>query len=245
MLDGGAYGMNVALPWEFYQPGDFTSAIEYTADVVWDALVSDLSKRKIAKIMVLDDGAICLTRVPKSIIGTIPIVGVEQTSHGINYANLKKPAFPIIDIASCAVKQRIESTFIAEAVVTKLCIKFPLQHCKLRCGVVGLGVIGKAVATKLKALGHDVIVFDKYKLIEDIPFSQNISELIQRSEMIFGFTGEDITENIVIEEFVNEDKFFISCSSKDIEFSSFLKRIEPNCVISTTTTLKNISYACA
>jgi hypothetical protein len=225
VLDGGAYGMNVALPWEFYQPGDFTSAIEYTADVVWDALVSDLSKRKIAKIMVLDDGAICLTRVPKSIIGTIPIVGVEQTSHGI--------------------KQRIESTFIAEAVVTKLCIKFPLQHCKLRCGVVGLGVIGKAVATKLKALGHDVIVFDKYKLIEDIPFSQNISELIQRSEMIFGFTGEDITENIVIEEFVNEDKFFISCSSKDIEFSSFLKRIEPNCVISTTTTLKNISYACA
>ncbi len=89
-----------------------------------------------------------------------------------------------------------------------------MQNTCLTCGVVSLGVIGKAATEKLVKLGHTVYTYDKH-LEKNIAIPgahkvNSMNEILTSSDYIFGCAGEDILENLNIRDIVKSNKFFIS-----------------------------------
>lgn len=212
--------------------GNFSEIFQRDIECMWGKIFADFIKKEIVLIVVLDDGGNCMANIPSFVREKYRIVGVEQTSSGLNNSFLKKVDFPVVEVASCAVKQRIESPMIAEAVVQKLISILPIGQERLPCAVVGLGVIGQAVLKKLSSLKHEVIAYEKNKIKKiksDFMMADSLQSAIANSNYIFGCSGEDITEDLELlsEIFLTkENKFFISCSSQDKEFLSLLKKID-------------------
>ncbi len=198
---------------------------------MWSKICSSIKQLKSNKIIVLDDGGKCILNIPDILRDNHSIFAVEQTSSGICKIKEKNITVPLIDVAFSAVKQLLESTMIADAVLMKL-MKLdklsPLYENKLICGIAGLGVIGKATIKKLLSLGHKVIIYDKlkakYDFINQVEIVDSCQLLFQKSDYIFGCTGDDITIDLDLAQ-INGVKNLISCSSQDNEFRSLLRII--------------------
>jgi S-adenosylhomocysteine hydrolase len=195
---------------------------------MWQGVQAHLSMSNSRTIIVLDDGGKCITNIPESLTYTHKVCAVEQTSSGIGTIKKNNILLPIVDVAFSATKQLIESKMIARAIVEKLSQFLSLHNNKFTCGVVGLGVVGQAVVEKLLSLNHEVIVHDKlatkFDQIGHVELSPNVQSLLEKTEYIFGCTGEDITTLIDIDR-LHGTKNLISCSSQDVEFKSLLKII--------------------
>lgn len=226
--------------------GDFSGNFKLNMEQLWNRFLNDLPRKKFTALLILDDGAGCLSTFPKGVQLQLPVIGVEQTTYGIKNPEIRTLPFPIIEVASSAVKQYLESPMIAEAVINKLNSIFPFINYKMRCGVAGLGVIGQAVAKKLLSLGFKVITYDisdeKNIAIENAASVSSTQELIVSSDYIFGCAGEDITRGLSFPETLKTKKYFISCSSKDIEFLSLLKYISSYIKKTNINTLDDIEY---
>ncbi|MBP9691884.1 MAG: hypothetical protein KBD90_00950 [Alphaproteobacteria bacterium] len=209
--------------------GSFAEYFVQDVKRMWRIVYEELQKKEIKLIVVLDDGGSCLSNVPDYISKTYSLVGVEQTRSGLAHLRTHKLSFPVIDVASSAAKQLVESPMIAEAVVKKVSKVLPLNKATFSTGVAGLGVIGNVTAQKLLSLNHHVITYDKEseqtQLFPQYLHTKNVKELIHESEYIFGCTGEDITTRLEAKD-INADKVFISCSSQDKEFLTLLKMFE-------------------
>jgi S-adenosylhomocysteine hydrolase len=196
---------------------------------MWQAVYNDLQHKNIKLVVILDDGGACITNVPHYIREKYSVVGVEQTSSGLSALPKHPLSFPIIEVASSAAKQLIESPMIAEAVVKKLSTILPMRKESLSCGVAGLGIIGAVVTQKLLSLNHKVIAYDKNsekgQNLGKALRATDIKAIFEGSKYIFGCTGKDITENLDITD-INSAKTFISCSSQDKEFLTLLKIFE-------------------
>jgi len=206
--------------------GSFQESFENDVLRLWSEVMEHLKYKKIEKIFILDDGGFCLKNTPSHVLNNYPVIGVEQTSSGLVKIGKNKLTFPVIEVASSAAKQHIEAPMIAKSVEEKLVNKLPLFDARLTCGVVGLGVIGKAAAQKLIQLGHTVYTYDRY-LAKNVVISgankvNSMSDILTCCDYIFGCSGEDILENLNIRDTIKNDKFFISCSSQDKEFRSLL-----------------------
>ena len=223
-----ALGVQCQQPLPQENLGNFSNHFKFNVSRLWHQFTHDLAVRKFSALIVLDDGATCLSTFPTEIAESLPVIGIEQTTHGIKHPEVRTLPFPLIEVASSAVKQYLESPLIANTVIEKLTHFFPLLDNKLRCGVVGLGVIGIAITKKLLALGFSVSTYDKsYEKNLSIARAArltNIQELIKKSDYIFGCTGEDITQDLDLDA-LSGKKYFISCSSKDVEFLTLLKHI--------------------
>lgn len=213
--------------------GFFAESFSHDICNMWQKVRLELQKkRQIKYIIVLDDGGKCIIGIPNNLIQKYKIIGIEQTSSGINNLRLHPPKIPVINVAHSAVKQFIESPMIAEVMVQKLEKFLPIKVSKsLTCAVIGLGVIGVAVSRKLLSLNHNVIAWDKNPK-RNSQFNQdnlknNLEQIINSSEYIFGCSGYDITAMLNIAN-INSNKYFISCSSEDKEFRSLLKNLEQN-----------------
>ena len=207
------------------QLGGFDYATLRDINLLWAKLAEALKERAINNIIVLDHGGRCLCSTPREIFEKYPIVGLEKTNAGIiNLANYGLP-FPIIEIGSSAAKIVLESPLIAESVIDKMLPFFPEKEAAVICGVAGYGSIGKAVANKLLAMGHKVIVYDQdASKLQDLNGAikvSNFERLLVSSDYIFGCTGQDIGHVEILKETI-KDKTLISCSSEDKEFLSWL-----------------------
>ncbi|WP_375330873.1 NAD(P)-dependent oxidoreductase [Candidatus Tisiphia endosymbiont of Oplodontha viridula] len=214
---------------------------------MWANVATTIMNVKSDTIIILDDGSKCTTNIPKLLSDNYKVFAVEQTSSGVvNITKKNNTTLPFIDVAYSATKQILEPPMIAQAVIQKLDKILPLQSHSLICGVVGLGAIGRAVARKLLSLNHKVIIYDKsdskYNLMKKIKTANNILSLFQKSEYIFGCTGEDITLSLDVNK-IRGTKNLISCSSQDIEFQSLLHIIQDNSSINTSNVLDNIEYS--
>ena len=213
----------------------FAASFRDDIKCMWEKVYDSLyNKKNIKLIVILDDGGFCLTNVPEVIRKNYSLVGIEQTTSGLTNLRLRTLEFPIVEVATSAAKQRVESLMIAEAVVKKLETVLPLEEKNLSCAVVGLGCIGSAVTKKLLSLNHRVKIYDKTllktKTFRRDTFVKNIETLFQESDYIFGCSGEDITKNLDIKN-INKPKTFISCSSQDKEFFTLLQQFQQhNCV---------------
>lgn len=224
--------------------GEFSTTFIEDIKAMWDRIQQRLIHEKPRIIVVLDDGGACLTNVPDNILEEYVVVGVEQTSSGRRHLLLKNIIFPIVDVASSAVKQFLESPMIASTVTEKIHSVLPVSGIGYSCLVIGLGVIGQAVTKKLLLLGYTVFTFDENPL-KNIPIDgaykvDSLSSVLLSVNYIFGCSGQDITEHIDLEQF-KTDITFISCSSQDKEFFTLLRYIAKKSTIKTSI-LEDINF---
>lgn len=181
-------------------------------------------------LLILDHGGHALAFAPPELLEGRNVVGIEKTTAGLLHPEVAGVPFPIIRMADCAAKKILEPPLIAKEVVQKLMPLIPLQTNKLICGVVGYGAIGKAIADKLRALGHEVMVYDRHKeKIQHLPRNVRMPELavlVTNSDYILDCTGEDISTTTEIVDFAKGNKTLISCSSEDKAFRSLLQFVQ-------------------
>ena len=58
-------------------------AVKRSLDMVWEKVINAQKRRKIRRLLILDDGADLLLTIPWEKLGTIEVLGVEQTQRGI------------------------------------------------------------------------------------------------------------------------------------------------------------------
>ena len=234
-------GVNVYLNTTIHKLGQFEEYFIEDVRTMWKKVARSLEENnalnksaKIKSIIVLDDGGKCICNVPKILLDQYCVYGVEQTSSGISY--IKKNDIiniPVVEVATSAIKQQIESEMIANAVMKRTKELFLNFDKNLSYGIIGMGAIGKAMFKMLKKLNIEKIVFyDKNTelLLDKLSHTyscDNIQEFILKSDYIIGCTGEDITCHFDL-NCIKSSKIFISCSSQDVEFKSLLKYIDLN-----------------
>lgn len=228
----------------YYQPcsaqtslGGFSNS--FIRDINWLWLkVSEKLDADIEEILILDHGGHALSYIPYPLLEKYKVVGVEKTTGGLINLDGRRslPPFPVINVAGCAAKKVLESPLIAQAVVTKLLPLFPLASENLTCAVVGYGSIGRAIAQKLRSLGHRVIVCDTNKeqlktakINNGLPVTNELTSALASADYIFGCSGHDITaESLEPFRLCSKGKTLISCSSEDKEFLSLIQSISQN-----------------
>jgi hypothetical protein len=221
----------------YYQPcstqigiANFFSSFVRDVNWLWLKVIAKLQRKNVSNIIILDHGGYGVAFAPPEILRDYNLVGIEKTTCGLKNPLSQGFSFPIIELASCAVKKILESPLIADAVVNKLLRFIPIQGSNLICGVIGYGAIGKAVSDKLLALGHQVIIYDNEQhqiqgISKEIVAAKDCSSLIFKADYIFGCSGKEIAvSGNILEDFLR-NKTFISCSSEDIEFLPMLRFI--------------------
>lgn len=223
--------MNVRIQESSYpkDAGGFVNSFQKDIATMWGLVYQEILPST-KSIVILDDGGHCLVGTPERIWKSWPVVGIEQTTSG-NRQIGTSTNFPIVQVSSSAAKRFIEPPLISEAILNKLRIPELVKRPPARCGVIGLGSVGQAVAQSLRREGHRVFGFDRdpsqKKLVPDITWCNNINDILSHVEYVFSCTGEDITKGIIFDHtWINSitgNKTLISCSSEDIEFLSLIK----------------------
>jgi hypothetical protein len=215
-------GINVRRGEKPKQYGEFSLTMQTEVEVLWSNVKREIKRLPQRGLVVIDDGGQCLKSIPNWAYEHWKVIGIEQTTSGLKPIGVVKG--PVIEVAACAAKCIIEPPMIAHAVTSR--IKALLQTSQFRkCGVVGFGNIGSALAETLYEDGYDTSVYDLKKL--DIPpylhNNSNIRSLISHCEVVFGCTGQDIIRSPEpILENLSGTKLFMSCSSGDREFLKLL-----------------------
>jgi len=174
------------------------------------------------KIVALDDGGHLLQNIPASLLNESMVMGVEQTTYGVQTLS----PFPVIQVATSAAKSYLEPPLITEAVFKK--VKTQIESLpQVPIGVVGLGRIGEAVARGVLKHRENVNTFDKDESLslslESAQRCRSLTQLIDRSAVIFGCTGHDISKQETWLSRVRGHRLLISCSSSDVEFRKLLR----------------------
>ncbi|MEI6681659.1 MAG: NAD(P)-dependent oxidoreductase [Bacteroidota bacterium] len=206
---------------------------------MWEAITPSLKKGNV--VIILDDGGLAIRHAPNSLFDTCTFYAIEQTTFGLRYQK-NRDYFPIIQVATSAAKKFLEPNLIASALIDK--ILSSLRKIKPKdIGVVGFGNIGKAVARKL-CKRYNVWIYDTNPLVTQIEMGKlssckSLNELVERCDVIIGATGVDISKPDW-DELITSDKTFISVSSGDIEFNTFIKRYNDQLTSNRFKTLDNI-----
>ena len=207
--------------------GQFIQSFRRDIASLWAKVSESIPSNFRGIVIVLDDGGHCLASVPHQLRKQFRFVGIEQTTAGLQLQD-KIGNFPIIQVATAAVKKYVEPPMISRAVVAKLLVKLALMSAKTNCGVVGIGNIGTAVAKNLIERGHKVFAYDidpsHAKSIPGLESCDSVKEVVMKSEYIFGCSGHDITSDLGWIDSLEDCKTFISCSSEDKEFRNLITK---------------------
>jgi D-isomer specific 2-hydroxyacid dehydrogenase, NAD binding domain len=182
------------------EPGEFQSYFERDVNRLWQVAAAALARRRIKRILVLDDSGVCLSNVPPEIVERYAICGVEQTSLGMFLLEEKPPPFAVIAWARSAVKLEIGSPIFSQCFVDKLNTQFLSgQNMKgARFGIIGLGSIGRAVANLLSRQNDEVTFYDPdpdlevpRQLRERVTRLDTLEEIMLRFDYVLGCSGRD------------------------------------------------------
>lgn len=221
-------------------PGYYQEAFYESITNMWNYYQKDTKNKKIDRLIILDEGGLCLETIPRDLVFDYPIAGIEQTRAGF-YQQLNRRMFPIIDVATSAIKKHIESPYIVKSVLNK--VREILKQLNLKqnavIGIIGNGNIGTNMAKYFLEQGFKVYVYDENEAaFANLPSTDrkfvrvsNPAELIANVHCVFGCTGKDTLENIDVLEIVENDITFVSCSSGDKEFRSPLRNIAQKSVV--------------
>ncbi|HZI48374.1 MAG TPA: hypothetical protein VFD75_11305, partial [Pyrinomonadaceae bacterium] len=77
------------------EPGEFQSYFQTDVKRLWHVAAERLRARHIKRILVLDDGGVCITSVPPEVLQRYELCGVEQTSLGMFLFEEKPPPFAV------------------------------------------------------------------------------------------------------------------------------------------------------
>ncbi|HKY30028.1 MAG TPA: NAD(P)-dependent oxidoreductase [Pyrinomonadaceae bacterium] len=212
-------------------PGEFNRYFQRDIARLWETAERHLSRRKISRIIVLDDGGECITNTPPHLLQRYRMAGVEQTSMGMVVFEKRPPPYAVMSWARSAVKLFIEGPIFAHGLVSKVQTEF-LKQGVLRdkeVGIIGLGSIGTATA-KLTLLQRNKVffydlnpkVFISPELRGRITRLGSLEELMTRCEYVFGCCGCNPFQDQWLMKFRPDIKLF-SGSSGDQEFGSIIR----------------------
>ena len=219
-------GINVKMPTIPDRLGYYNEFLENDVLELWEQLRTVLTRN--AKIIILDDGGFVLKNVPGDILQKHSVFGIEQTTSGTRLQNSFKK-FPVIHVAASAAKIIIEPPIVSEAV--KIQLGDVIQELQPKTlGIIGFGHIGKAIAEEF-CNDYNITVFDIKKNTttttnKRFEESESLEKLYQKSDVIIGSTGEDISNLSWLSD-SNGDKTLISVSSGDIEFNTLIRNCTP------------------
>jgi S-adenosylhomocysteine hydrolase len=217
--------------------GGFDEVFAHDVSLLWNQVGTyyEQNHSTIHEVIILDDGGKCLRATPHNLLyrKNLAIVGIEQTSSGINGVTKYYP-LPIVNVAGSALKDILETPLIAEATKAKSFKELePYLEGKNSISVIGFGKVGKAIAKMFANAGHQVFVYDPglkdyYLPIHDkIRVVSNIGQACAAANIIIGCTGVDISAGDALQSFLTgNDKVLLSCSSRDVEFKTLLETVQ-------------------
>ena len=196
LRDMGVTVVETTLP----APGEFHSYFERDIDTLWKTVREALAQRRIKRLLVLDDGGVCITNVPEDILRQYTICGVEQTSLGMFVFEEKPPRFAVISWARSAVKLEIGGPIFSECFLEKLNTEF-LHGASLegkQLGVIGLGSIGRGVANLAARQGNQLLFYDPRAdlhvpemLRNRVTRLHSLEELLTSCDFVLGCSGRN------------------------------------------------------
>jgi hypothetical protein len=222
-------------------------------DHLFDALVlqflrdrlSDVEKYE--RIIIIDDGGHFLQAV--GLMGQIHprIVGIEQTSSGINGITHLDLKLPIISVATCKAKRIYETPMIAGVIEQKLFQRLAVHDIQpKRCLIIGGGSIGSHLSRSLSQR-LPTVVYDQVPSRSDLR-SIDFYPCLTDSDLVIGCTG---TTSLPAEtgSLLWPGTTLVSASSSDREFEAVEYRrqvpLNSNChadVLTDTVTVLNSGF---
>jgi len=144
------------------EPGMFDQYFEQDCRRLWQVVAEALARRRIKRILVLDDGGFCITTAPPELLQRYSICGVEQTSLGMFLFEEKPPPFAVFSWARAAVKLEIGGPIFSQCLIDRLTTGLRERRVFQReqLGVIGLGSIGRAMANLAAREGKQVLFYD-------------------------------------------------------------------------------------
>jgi hypothetical protein len=165
------------------EPAEFRSYFQRDVERLWQIVAETLNHRNIKRILVLDDGGICITSVPPEVLQRYALCGVEQTSVGMFLFEEKPPPFAVMSWARAAVKLEIGSPIFAQCFLDSLDREFlhgrTLQGQQV--GVIGMGSIGQAVANLAVRQGNELFYYDPNT---DLQLPSPLRDIVTRVDLV-------------------------------------------------------------
>jgi len=177
------------------EPGKFDQYFEQDCRRLWQVAAEKLAQRRIKRILVLDDGGMCITSVPTELLRRYAMCGVEQTSFGMFVFEEKPPPFAVMSWARSAVKLKIGGPIFSQCLIDRFGLGTLAGG---RLGVIGLGSIGQAVANLATREGKRVLYYDPYQNLPAYPTLrghlnrvETLEELMMRCDYVVGCSGRN------------------------------------------------------
>jgi len=233
-----AMGINIFTNRKLEYFGTLRENLKKDVAQMWESITPKLKANDV--VIILDDGGLAIRRVPHTLFSTCKFYAIEQTTFGLRYQD-NADHFPIIQVATSAIKKHLEPNLISSALISKI-YSYLRKSKPESIGVVGFGNIGKSVAHKLSKR-YQVYIFDSNPQatksnVGHLMNCSSIDELIQKCDVVIGATGVDISKSNW-DNLISSDKTFISVSSSDIEFNALIKRYNDQLSISRFKALDN------
>jgi hypothetical protein len=180
------------------EPGKFHEYFELDIARLWKVAAEAMATRGIKRVLVLDDAGVCITNVPPEVLHRYAICGVEQTSRGVFLFEEKPPPFAVISWARTAVKLEIGGSIFSQCFIDRLNNKFLGGQMPGELGIIGMGSIGKGLATLAVRQGNKVLYYDPDADLQ-IPDSllgkttrvDSLEELMVQCEYVVGCSGRN------------------------------------------------------
>lgn len=215
-------------------PGEFDRYFAEDTKRLWQVAAEQLAQRRIKRVIVLDDGGVCITSVPPEVLQRYSLCGVEQTSRGMFLFEEKLPPFAVVSWARAAVKLEIGGPIFSQWFIDRLNTEF-LRDRTLqgeRLGVIGIGSIGRAVAHLAVRQDNEVLYCDPNTdlnlpspLNERVTRLDSVEELMLRCDYILGCSGRNPFKDKWPLYHKPGIKLF-SASSGDQEFGPIIKDLK-------------------
>jgi S-adenosylhomocysteine hydrolase len=224
-----AYGIQVQALLPLQGLGEYDRIFSESIHQMWNAVSDYLRTHEIEQMIILDDGGRCIEAIPAHILRTRRVISIEQTTAGVVRLQQGKHGHTYIDIATSMAKN-LEANLLAEVLLNKMAHQLPAARVPVSVGVVGLGVVGTAVACKLVRLGYEVFVCDiqrnparhqealmKARRVRKLrlPFSQSHQELVDWQAFSQASEGS-IRWLESVETVIRQSDYIFGCTGMDI-----------------------------
>ena len=186
------------------QPGEFDQYFEQDCKRLWQVAAEALARRRIKRILVLDDGGFCITTAPPELLRRYSMCGVEQTSLGMFLFEEQPPPFAVISWARAAVKLEIGGPIFSQCLIDRLTSGLRERRAFQReqLGLIGLGSIGRAMANLAAREGKRVFFYDPRRDLQICPMLErhisrldSLEELMMRCDCVIGCSGRKPFKN--------------------------------------------------
>ncbi|HEU5132762.1 MAG TPA: NAD(P)-dependent oxidoreductase, partial [Pyrinomonadaceae bacterium] len=161
-----------------------------------------LARRRIKRVLVLDDGGMCITTVPPELLQRYTMSGVEQTSLGMFLFEEKPPPFAVVSWARAAVKLQLGGPIFSQCLIDRLNAAIGRRaRAGEQLGIIGLGSIGSATAHLAAREGRRVLYYDPRELAgfpapsRYITRVESLQELMERCDYVIGCSGRNPFKN--------------------------------------------------